>query len=74
MTSATTSTEQRHGLQGSIGVAGIVFLVIAAAAPLTADRRLVARHDRNRQRSRRTACVRHRRAGTARVQRRATRQ
>ena len=36
MTSATTSTEQRHGLQGSIGVAGIVFLVIAAAAPLTA--------------------------------------
>ncbi|WP_030621482.1 APC family permease [Streptomyces fulvoviolaceus] len=33
---ATTGTQQEAELRGSIGVAGIVFLVVAAAAPLTA--------------------------------------
>lgn len=33
---STTATDGRSSLRGSIGVAGIVFLVIAAAAPLTA--------------------------------------
>ncbi|SCX54458.1 amino acid/polyamine/organocation transporter, APC superfamily [Klenkia marina] len=32
----TDGTQTGHGLRGSIGVVGIVFLVVAAAAPLTA--------------------------------------
>ncbi|TDC93501.1 APC family permease [Saccharopolyspora aridisoli] len=35
MTERTVETEHGRGLRGSIGVAGIVFMVVAAAAPLT---------------------------------------